>query len=304
MPDNKYKQRRRPMGKRSGQPTKAERLNAKREAAKCHRLDKELRSDEVPDTLPLHEELKRVNALISVKKTEMITWKNRLLLCDGVRWTSKCGHSAHFSGMDSTELNLRLSRMLVELTNLQRRAEQLENLIAPGRQERLVAERDARRRDHAAQLMFWNIMNPDDDGRRIHAQGKKILDSQKKRSDVTVIERRCVGTYVQKNETGNPTNVRCYHSRGDQCLACDCSMGDEGIFVMSTQSQALAARNRLILDTTVVDQQRMALSVVQIGDCVPNIFLPGGPREFDIAIWNTQSTLHANQAGLTQSTDG
>ena len=266
-------------------PTKADRLAAKKEAVKQRQKEKGNNpATDCQDISRLILDCQTTKALLQTKQRELRTWVDQMVCSGEVRMqTARSGNNSHFAGIDSMELNRQLSRKQDEIKSLRRQVEQVENRMEPGRRERLLAERAAKERESAAKMMFWGSVLPD--GRQMREKGKKIIEDQKKRPGVTTIERRCVGTLVQKNENGDPANIRCYHSRDGECIFCDC-IHEGNIFTLSTESQTLLIQNRLVLDTSVVDQQRLALSTVDTGVSLPNVFLMNGPREFDLVVWS------------------
>ena len=272
------------MGK-NGQPTKADRLAAKQDAMKQRQKEKgNHKTTECQDTSRLQPDCQAAKTLLQTKNRDLKTWCDQMVCSGEVRWqTTRSGNNSHFAGIDSMELNRQLSRKQEEIKSIQRKVEHLENLLEPGRRDRLLAERATKQRDTAAKMMFWGSIVPD--GQQMREKAKKIIEDQKKRPGVTTIERRCVGTLIQKDENGDPANIRCYHSREGECISCDC-IHEGNMFTLSTKSQTLLDQNRLVLDTSVVDQQRMALTVVDDGASLPNAFLPNGPRDFDLVVWS------------------
>ena len=264
---------------------KAERLAARKEAMNQRQTEKgnHLKT-ECQDIPRLRFDCQTTKAMIQTKQREFKTWVDQMVGSGEVRWqTTRFGNKSHFAGIDSTELNRQLSRKQEEIKSLQRKVEHLENLLEPGRRERLLAERAATERDLATKMLFWGTIVPD--GRQMREKAKKIIEAQKKRPGVTTIERRCVGSLIQKDENGDPANIRCYHSQEGECISCDC-IHEGNMFTLSTKSQTLLDQNRLVLNMSVVNKQRTALSDVNVGTSLPNVFLPNGPRAFDLVVWS------------------
>jgi hypothetical protein len=82
-------------------------------------------------------------------------------------------------------------------------------------------------------------------------------------------------------------------------VACDCTHRDND-FDLSDKSRELLAQHKLVVDDTVLQQQKMALVGSEQGELVPNVYLKNGPREFDIPIWmalGNRQKLSAFNAG-------
>jgi hypothetical protein len=234
----------------SNNQTKADRMRAKNDAMQQRQLDKTNTRSKIVDLLAIQRQLEMATDTAANKKRELRTWTDQMVAGGEVRWQIQRGrNAAHFAGIDSTELNRQLRRKHEEIVSLQRTMEHCKNLLTPGRTEGILVK---------------------------HAVPQK--------TDVTIIERRCVGVFINKEENGDPSNIRCYHSREGDSIFCDC-FHEGNVFTLSMASQELLLHNKLEVDMSVVDQQRQALIGVQVGQSLPNVFLPGGPRDFDVQIW-------------------
>lgn len=95
-------------------------------------------------------------------------------------------------------------------------------------------------------------------------------------TDLIIVKRMSVGHLITKDKHGEPAFLRCYHSYRSKYIECDCQHEDN-LFTLSLKSQKLMEQGRLILDTHVIDQQRLALSITKDGESIFNVYLPTGP---------------------------
>ena len=228
------------------------------------------------------KELSELERQLSKMQTELLVWRDKVLAAgDDIRWRSTNTSKPHFAGPDSTTLNAQYTAKQALIQTAKVKIENTKNVLDPGRKERLKQEKYQREQDHASKLMFWGKMLPSDDSSV--RQGRSIMERLIDKEAV-VIRRMNVGSLLCRDESGNPRFIRCYHSKSQECLPCDCEhVGNQ--FNLSVSSLKLQQLGQLVIDDSVLIQQRMALSMLATDALVPNRYLPNGPRDFDHVVW-------------------
>lgn len=214
------------------------------------------------------------------------------------------GSSAHFAGQNSSVLNREWTKRYQTVNKLEVEVEQLKNRIDPYRKQRQEREFLERERDNESKKLQYSAMFGD---RRESEKFQKKLDKLKEQlADIKytklTINQLCVGTFISKAASGYPENIRCYHIVGDEYVECDCTRGIDGTLTISEKSTVLQSQGSLNLDNITLEQQKLALVMCGVGECQPNIYLEGGPREFDIPQWYAWAEAgHPTKASNFQS---
>jgi hypothetical protein len=263
--------------------TKAERLASKKEENNQRRTEKNDIERKVIDVGELKFQLKAEQG----KKTNLVRknneWLELMTRADDVVW-----RGSFFVGQNSTLLNSTMEKKWAGVHKIDKLIEKLKNKIEPGRLPRLKAESQEHERNNATKMLFWSSMTQDEEGLNLRRNAEKILDIQEKerksqKGYMTII-RQSAGSVLCADKRGSPEYIRCYHVCNDEYVVCDCTHRDNN-FELSDKSRKLLDKHKLMVDDTVLQQQKMALIGREQGEMVPNFYLKHGPRQFDIQIW-------------------
>jgi len=275
-------------------PTKKERLAQRKADAAANKARKAYEAAK-SKTPPTEEEKKELTNQLGQKtvalrkeKAAIYTWIRTQTVGGDVEVRGYGSTTAHFAGQNSSALNVEWTRKHRAVSELEEQIERLKNRIDPGRKRRLERENLNRDLENASKMLFWSTL---DSSGRERAKAQKAFNVAKKKvekftGDNLTIKPQCVGTFIAKAKSGYPENIRCYHSRGNDCnISCDCTHEDDGTLTLSEESKKLLACGELNYDDMVLKQQQLALFACEVGESIPNIYLEGGPRPFDPPLW-------------------